>query len=132
MNIREFWKAVLAQDEGRIREYFLDDAYVNWHCTNEHFNLDEFIAANCEYPGAWDGTVERIEELNNLIITVTLVYPKDKSASFHVTSFIKTKNGKIASMDEYWADDGNPPKWRAEKHIGKQIKPNLQNIHRED
>ena len=54
MNIKEFWRAVLAQDEKEIRKYFSDKAYINWHCTNEHFNLDEYIVANCEYPGEWD------------------------------------------------------------------------------
>lgn len=89
MNIHEFWKAVLVQDENEIRKYFHEDAYVNWHCTNEHFNLDEYIIANCEYPGEWNGVVERTEEMGNLLVTVANVYPKDKSVSFHVTSFIK-------------------------------------------
>lgn len=51
MNVKQFWKAVLAQDEKEIRKYFHKDAYVNWHCTNEHFTIDEYIIANCEYPG---------------------------------------------------------------------------------
>ena len=34
MNIEHFWKAVLAQNGNIIRQYFSDDAYVNWHCTN--------------------------------------------------------------------------------------------------
>ena len=55
MDIKAFWRAVLAQDEPEIRAYFAPDAYVNWHCTNEHFTVDEFITANCEYPGEWDG-----------------------------------------------------------------------------
>ena len=45
MNVYDFWKAVLAQDEQEIRKYFHNDAYVNWHCTNEHFTVDEFIIA---------------------------------------------------------------------------------------
>ena len=122
MDIYGFWKAVLAQDKQEIRKYFHKDAYIDWHCTNEHFNVDEFMIANCEYPGDWDGTVERIELLNELIITVTNVFPKDRSASFHVVSFIKTKDDKIVSMDEYWADDGNAPQWRLDKQIGKAIK----------
>lgn len=122
MDIHKFWKAVLVQDEQEIRKYFHKEAYVNWHCTNEHFNVDEYIVANCEYPGDWDGTVERIEVINDLIITVALVYPKDKSASFHVTSFIKIANDKIISMDEYWADDSGAPQWRLNKHIGTAIK----------
>ena len=121
MNVKEFWRAVLAQDEKELKKYFHKDAYVNWHCTNEHFTLDEYITANCEYPGEWDGTVERIEKTDDLIVTVTRIYPTDKSASFHVTSFIRIKDGKIASMDEYYADDGPAPKWRQEKHIGIPI-----------
>ena len=117
MDVCSFLKVVLLQDEQRIRSYFHKDAYVNWHCTNEHFNVDEYVIANCEYPGDWDGIVERIEVLGDLYITVTKVYPKDRSAYFHVVSFIRTENDKIISMDEYWADDGNAPQWRLDKHI---------------
>lgn len=122
MDVHRFWKAVLAQDENGIRVCFHEDAHVNWHCTNEHFTVEEFLIANCEYPGDWDGTVERIEVLDDLLITATKVYPKDRSASFHVVSFIKMRDGKIASMDEYWADDGTAPQWRLDKHIGTPIK----------
>lgn len=121
MDVRHFWELVLAQDEQAIRSYFHKDAYVNWHCTNEHFTVDEFIVANCEYPGDWDGTVERIEALEDLYITATKVFPKDRSAHFHVVSFIKVANDKIVSMDEYWADDGDAPQWRLDKHIGTSI-----------
>lgn len=121
MNINEFWKAVIAQDEQKIRKYFREDAYINWHCTNEHFNLDEYIIANCEYPGEWDGVVERIEEMDDLLVTVAKVYLKDKSISFHVTSFAKIVDERIASLDEYWADDSDAPQWRLEKHIGIAI-----------
>ena len=121
MDIHKFWKDVLEQNADAIRDYFDENAYVNWHCTNEHFNVNEFIIANCEYPGDWDGEVERIEKINDLFITVTHVYSKDKTLSFHVTSFIQVMNGKIVAIDEYWADDGVAPKWRLDKHIGKAI-----------
>lgn len=122
MNIKQFWKDVLAQDRDAVREYFCDDAYVNWHCTNEHFTVEEFIRANCEYPGEWDGAVERIENAGDTVITAAHVYPKDKSLSFHVISFIRIKQDKILSVDEYWADDGAAPQWRQEMHIGQPIK----------
>ena len=41
MNIYDFWKVVLDQNENEIRKYFQNDAYINWHCTNERFNVDE-------------------------------------------------------------------------------------------
>lgn len=121
MDIYDFWKSILIQDEKKIRKYFHENAYINWHCTNEQFNVDEFIIANCEYPGDWDGKVERVEVLGDLIITVTNVYPTDRTSSYHVTSFLKIQDDKIISMDEYWADDGSAPQWRLEKHIGKTI-----------
>ncbi len=120
--IEQFWKAVLEQDEDSIRKYFWDDAYVNWHCTNEHFTVDEFVRANCEYPGKWDGEIERIETTGDTTITVVRVYPKDRSMSFHVVSFIRIQEEKIVSVDEYWADDGVPPHWRRELNIGSSIK----------
>ena len=122
MDVCSFIKAVLTQDEDTIRNFFRKDAYVNWHCSNEHFTVDEFIIANCEYPGDWDGNVERVEVIGDLSITVTKVYPKqDRSVNFNVVSFIRTENDKIVSMDEYCADDGNPPQWRIDKHIGTSI-----------
>ena len=58
MDIQGFWKAVIAQDADKIRTFFHPHAYVNWHNTNERFSVEEFIRANCEYPGKWKGKVE--------------------------------------------------------------------------
>lgn len=121
MDITEFWKYVLGQNAVEIRKFFCKDGYVNWHCTNEHFNVEEYIRANCEYPGDWSGEVEKIEKVNNLIITVTRVYSKDRILSFHVTSFFSIEDSKIKSIDEYWADDGEAPDWRKQMGIGKPI-----------
>ena len=45
----------------------------------------------------------------------------DKYAGY-VFCRIKLKDGKIASMDEHWADDGEAPKWRQDMKIGGKIK----------
>lgn len=122
MDVYAFWKAVLDQNAEEIRKYFHQDACVTWHCTNERFTVDEFLVANCEYPGDWEGTVERVERFGDLVITVTNVRAKDRSVSCHVTSFIKIMQGRIAAMDEYWADDGPAPQWRRDKHIGVPVR----------
>lgn len=121
MDIKEFWNAVLKQDAEKLRTFFHDSAYVNWHCTNEHFTVSEYIIANCEYPGDWDGTIERIETVGNLIITAVKVFPVTKEVSFHVVSFMEIENDKIIAMNEYWGDDGSAPQWRLDKHIGTTI-----------
>lgn len=122
MNIEQFWEDVLGQNAEALQMYFHEDAFVNWHCTNEHFTAAEFIRANCEYPGDWAGKIEKKLMLNDMIITVTCVRPKDDSASFHAVSFIKIKDDKIILIDEYWGDDGKAPQWRLDKHIGTPIK----------
>ena len=122
MDIKNFWEAVIRQDAERIRPYFKETAWINWHCTNERFSVDEFIKANCEYPGRWDGMVERIERSGELITTVTKIVSKEGSLSFHAVSFIKIEDDKIASSDEYWGDDGPAPQWRLDKKIGGPIR----------
>jgi hypothetical protein len=121
IDVNAFWKDVLVQDREKLSAYFCEDARIRWHCTNEEFTLNEYIRANCEYPGDWDGTVERVVYAGQLIITVVKVYLKDASASFHVTSFAEVKDGKILALDEYWADDGEAPQWRQAMKIGNAI-----------
>lgn len=52
MDVYDFWKAVLQQDAEKMRTYFRENAYVNWHCTNEHFSVEEgLISSLDEYWG---------------------------------------------------------------------------------
>ncbi len=122
IDIHKFWAAVLDQDADAILAFFVPTAYVNWHNTNEHFTVEEFIRANCEYPGDWMGQVEKAIHAGDTIITATHVATKDGKLSFHVTSFIQVKEGKIAAVDEYWGDDGEAPQWRQDMKIGSKIK----------
>lgn len=122
MDLYRYWSDTLRQDAAAMRRYFHPYARIRWHNTNELFTVDEFIQANCEYPGQWDGNVERVEKTEDRIITVTHVFTKDKPLSFHVVSFIRLKEDKIISIDEYWGDDGAAPQWRQNKQIGRPIK----------
>lgn len=121
MDVLEYWNAVLRQDREALSVFFWEDAWVNWHNTNEHFTVREFIQANCDYPGQWDGEVERVVELGNQVITVTWVYNREKTISCHAVSFFCIRDDKIQYVDEYWGDDGSPPRWRQALHIGRPI-----------
>ena len=122
LNVHKFWAAVLEQDADAIRSYFAPTAFVNWHNSNEHFTVDEFIRANCEYPGDWTGQIEKEIHAGDTIITAIHVATKDGKLSFHVTSFIQVKDGKIVAVNEYWGDDGEAPQWRQDMNIGRKIK----------
>lgn len=63
MDIDRFFKTVLLQNAEELRKFFQKNAVIKWHCTNEVFTLDEYIKANCEYPGNWNGEIERIEKM---------------------------------------------------------------------
>ena len=121
MDVKEFWIDVLGQNREKLISYFHKDAIIRWHCSNELFTVSEYIKANCEYPGEWEGKIERIEKTENMIITAVKVYSVNKSSSFHVVSFIKTENNLITEMDEYWADDTEVPEWRRKMNIGRKI-----------
>ena len=49
--LKNYWKAVLEQDEKTLPEFFREDALIRWHNTDEEFTVHEFVRANCEYPG---------------------------------------------------------------------------------
>ena len=121
MDLKAFWQDVISQDRQNLPSWFCEDAVIRWHCTGEQFTVAEYVRANCEYPGSWTGEIERVEECGDTVILAGRVSPADKSTSFHVVSFLRLRDGKIAEMDEYWADDREPPAWRRKMKIGKPL-----------
>lgn len=119
-DIEQYWRDVLCQDADALCGYFTSDARVHWHNTSEHFTVEEFIYANCAYPGNWRGEIEKCIYHENLIITVVHVFDTVHEASFHVTSFIYLSGSQIQKIDEYWGDDGDPPSWRKKLNIGQK------------
>ncbi len=122
MDIHDFINAVLNQDAAKLRTFFQLDASINWHNTNEHFTVDEYIQANCDYPGNWIGEIEKRIQTQNMCVVATHVCSTDHKISCHCTSFIQLKNNKIVCLDEYWGDDGDIPQWRKDMHIGSKIR----------
>ena len=124
MDVKAFFDDVLRQNPDLLKRYFCEDAVIRWHCSNEQFTPDEYIKVNCEYPNRWYGQIERIEYLGDMIVMAARVFPVDDSASYHVVSFIRLKDDRIMTLDEYWADDGDAPEWRKKMKIGRPIRSN--------
>ena len=122
--VRCIFQVTIQQNAEKIKGFFIETAVINWHNTNESFSRDEYIRANCEYPGDWKGNIERIEQIDNLVILAGSVKSADESIKFHVTSFYEFENGKVIRLDEYWGDDGEAPGWRLDMNIGRPIKDN--------
>ena len=122
MNVEKFWQDVINQNRSSLSSFFREDAVIRWHCTNEQFTVSEYIQANCDYPGKWKGNIERVEEYDSQMIIVGKVQSDDETIQCHVISFILLRDDKIIEMDEYWADDGEPPAWRKALQIGTPIR----------
>ena len=122
MNIHDYWHAVLRQDATAMAAYFDPAACIRWHNTNEQFTVTEFVRANCEYPGSWSGDIEYLLTVQDQIVTVVHVFSLEHSQHFHVTSFLRIRDKKIISIDEYWGEDGTAPQWRKDMQLGRAIR----------
>ncbi len=120
-----FFKAIIQQDAVKLRQYFEPNACICWSNTNEEFTVDEYVRANCEYPGQWDVRIERIDEIKwyePKFVYVAKVWNTEGVAS-RVVAFVHfgdTEDELIEMLDEYWSDIGEPPEWRKAMRIGKR------------
>lgn len=105
MNIKQFWADVLSQNRERLLSYFHKDAVVRWHCSNELFTAQEYIQANCTYPGQWLGKIERIEKCKDLIITVVSVFPASLTETADATKPIDINGTTIINNADDTAND---------------------------
>ena len=121
MDVQKYWDAVLKQQAEVMRTYFHKEARIRWINTNEGFTVEEFIRANCEYPGNWEWQIERTVAADNTLFTIVHVFSADCQASFHVASLIEIQGDKIISLDEIWGDDGPAPQWRLDLRLGRPI-----------
>ena len=114
-----YWKYVAEQDADQLLTFFHENGVIRWHCTNEQFTANEFIKVNCEYPGKWNGKMERMEQIGDQIITAAHIWSDEVSC--HVVSFFLMEQGMIKQLDEYWGDDGGIPEWRLNMKTGRPI-----------
>jgi len=122
LDVENFVQAVAKQDAATLRTYFAPDAEICWHDSNEQFTVDEYIRANCEYPGKWSGEVQRVEKIEGGMVIITKIFSDE--SSHLVTAFAKLEDGKISRLDEYYSDCGEAPNWRKTMKIGKPINQN--------
>lgn len=118
-----FWQTVVKQNADALPEYFSPDAQIRWHNSNELFTVPEFVRANCDYPGNWEGEVEQLEihPDGQRAMTITRVWSIEEKVTCRVVSFFAFLDDKIICLDEFWGDVEPAPQWRREMHIGTYI-----------
>ena len=118
-DVHEFCRNVVTQNAAELPKFFAPDAVICWHDSNEQLTMEEYIRANCEYPGTWDGKILRIEKTKEGLMTITKI--SSDGLQFHITSFFTILQGKVTRLDEYYSEVGDAPQWRKDMGIGKPI-----------
>ena len=108
-----YWQSVIRQEEDKMTSFIADDAVIIWECTGETFSKEEFVKANCYYPGKWDSERVFLDKICNRYISVHRVW-NEEGCSHHVTSYLEVSGDKLTKLTEFWAEDGECPLWRKE------------------
>ena len=122
-DMQGFLNAIVKQDAEKLRGFFAPGALIIWANTNEQFTVDEYIRANCEYPGEWSGSIEDwhiIADNNKRMVFIAKVWNAG-GVSCRTVSFIEFSNTDdklIQRLVEYWGDIEAPPQWRQKMNIG--------------
>lgn len=117
--VRFFWKTMSSRKWLKLHDYFLEDACIIWHNTKELFTKEEYVKVNKSYPQKWMIELERLEAVDDLVISVVKIHSKENPVSFHGTSFFSFKDGLILRLDEYFGEDEAKPTWRELMKVGK-------------
>lgn len=111
--VTSLWADMDHQNWSGLPPYFAPGASILWPNTSERFSVDGFTRANREYPGKWSISVERLEQINDLVVSVALVRLAGGDSSFYATSFFEfDSQGRITRLTEYWSENAPPPEWR--------------------
>ena len=98
------------QEWDKLLEFFDYDAQIYWPNTNERFSVEKFVEINRNYPGDWRVNIKKI--LNSYNTVISVVGLTDGQKSLHAISFFYFVEGFVASLEEYWSEDGSPPDFR--------------------
>lgn len=98
-------------DERRFEEtrpLFAEDFVADWPQTRERMlGAENFIQLNRAYPGAWRCHLRDIVGAGERVATEVEI--TDGVTVVHAASFYTFRNGRIASVREFFADPGEPP-----------------------
>jgi len=125
--LNRFFDAVVSQNASELAEFFEPDATIIWPNTDEQFTGAEYVRANCEYPGHWQGVVEKVlavpsPDCSRQLTVISQVTDTDSDNSYRAVSFLyMSPNGLVQTLTEYWGDITPPPRWRQQLNIGKRI-----------
>lgn len=110
--VARLWVDIDGQRWDTLPGYFRADAVIAWPNTRERFTPADYTRANAEYPGNWAVRTLRVDAVDDQVISLVRISLRGGDASLHVVSYFTFDGGKIARLEEYFSEDGQPPAWR--------------------
>lgn len=110
--VRGFLTAIQARDWAAVEAALAPDATMTWWATGERFaGAAAIVAVNATYPEGWTLHVERIDGTaeGGVHAVVRVDHPPD---TFFANARYRFADGRIATIDEWWATAEDPPAWR--------------------
>ena len=115
--VRAMWAAFQARDWAAARALLRPELQATWWTSGERFaGADAFIAANARYPEGWAISLIELAHLQDGRV-LSIVRVDHAPQRFLATSLFRVDDGRIASIDEYWATVEEPPAWRTPQAI---------------
>jgi hypothetical protein len=102
--IINLWNALQNSKWAETEHCFCENAVINWYNGKEGMTVSEYINAHASFTGDWKIEIKRIEEIDNLVVSVAAVELLDTDTHLFVTSFFEFANGKISGLNEYWGN----------------------------
>ena len=109
--IQSFIRLFSDQKWDEAKELLHPDFLADWPQYRERMNRDGYIEVNRHYPGKHQLTLIRSHEVGALVIA-TIWIEADTGQKTFVNSFFEIQEGRIAKVEEYWAEPGPAPEWR--------------------
>jgi len=112
--VHRLWTAFEARDWQGARALFAPEATCIWWTSGERLlGAEAIVHVNAAYPEGWHIEALAVELLRDGRV-LSLVRVDHGAASHYAHSwFAFDESGRIATVDEYWAEVVEPPAWRA-------------------
>jgi hypothetical protein len=110
---KRFWKLIGEQDWDSAARLLDPELIVEWPQSRERMRgPDSFIAVNRHYPGNHSVTILRAAAFGPQVVTTVWIEADTGQRTF-ANSFFEFRQGRIARIEEYWAEPYPAPEWRS-------------------
>jgi len=119
--IKKFWRLFDLAELDKAGQLMTENVKVKMPNTREFYkDREHFINFNKKYPGRWRITIEKLYETSDNVISVVFVESEDNKNSYYAITIFKFTGNLISSIEEFWSENSEPPKWRIDQKISER------------